>query len=256
MRIEALFRYRVVLAVLLSLFFQASFTTSCSLVRTVDTRELSLPVDGSPLNPEDGESVWFIRWLDGNGDVKYRYLTNPSAVLLEIHRESPVIVSACPVSDNTIFTPLPAGYLSGMPVETGLSMTLTWADGYAADYLLNLAAAGIDPREVNVDRLREAVRSRGGDNPWFLDTRRLSTDLIEGNLWIYSFRQKDRVAVFLPLQPGEWYSRYAPAEVMVAGNEGWSGFLPEGTHCFYNPVENLTVTATVDEEGRVVSLQG
>ena len=149
--------------------------------------------------------------------------------------------------------PAPAGYAgslaSGTPVE------LTWVDGFAADFLLDLARSGVNPGGINVERFRETVRTRCDGNPWFLDIRRLTGELLEGSLWTYSFRPLECHPVRLEFAAGRWHVSYLPDGSFESDGDVRTVSLPAGTHSFLQLPEEAVLVVTVDDQGRYASIQ-
>ena len=146
----------------------------------------------------------------------------------------------------------PAGFLVRQ-LPSGarqIECELRWEDGFSADYLLALSSRGLSPSLLNVDRFAQAVRERSEGTPWYLDTKRLSGELLAGELWIYSFRLLDFSEIVLPLPAGDWYTDYPPGPVMSAGAGGWTGRLPPGTHRFHRPADAAVRIVTIGEDGR------
>ena len=201
---------------------------------------------------------WDLSWLTDDGSVRSRRVANPENAALTLSRERPVILKAGPGTPGLprSYRIRPAGCIISAHREGLEELELNWEDGFAADFLLRMAGAGIDPARININRFREAVAERSESSPWYLDLKRLGSDLANGDLWIYSFKPLPVFDVVLPLSSGSWYSSYPPDPVIIAGEsgEGWSGMMPVGMHRFLRLPDEKAVTVSVDERGDVILL--
>jgi hypothetical protein len=199
---------------------------------------------------------WELSWLEYDGSVSRSRVPGDRPAVLKLAKESPVIISAVPVTPGfgAGFQFRPAGIVRpcDLPVED--EMRLTWEEGFTAGIMLTLAESGVHPSRVNLRRFLDTAAERGGPNPWKLDTRRLFEDLAAGRLWVYSFRLSPQFTVELPLPPGTWYSEYPRDPVLVSDASGWQGELPEGQSRFIRDSGDLVLTVGVDERGGFVML--
>lgn len=130
-------------------------------------------------------------------------------------------------------------------------LLMTWEHGFAADFLLKLAESGISPGYINIRRFLEAIELRLGSRPWNQDLVKLSSDLLGGDLWTYSFRISELLDVILPLQPGFWYSEYPPDLPLYSENGSWSGEMAAGLYNFVRLSDGSVVSVSVNERGDV-----
>lgn len=227
--------------------------TGCRLFSLSYPAEVILPDPAAAGYPEENLTGWEIRWLAGDGDVRHQTFGNVSEVLILLPREHPAVLAAYPRTDTEPFSLFPAGHAGR--AGPGTPLTLSWTDGFSADYLLELARSGVDPGMINIGRFRDTVRRRCGGNPWFLDTRRLTDELLQGDLWTYSFRSLERHEVILDFDPGRWQQSYLPAGFFESDGSARTMHLPAGTHSFLRLPEPRVLTVTVDAEGRFASIQ-
>ncbi len=237
---------------LLPCFFLIFCLTSCSPFGIRDTYRLVLP----ELSESDQGStgMWDISWLEPDGSVLNRRVDFDCKLELSLFREAPLIVSAQPVCEGGPYIIRPSGYLSRFPPAHVDELVLSWENGFASDYLLKIADFGISPNTVNIDRFREAVTKRIGDNPWLTDIDRLSRDLLAGDLWIYSFRIREGFAVPLSLPAGRWHTEYPPDPVLDADSSDLMVELPVGIHYFLRESDHLVACAEVNSKGEVLLL--
>ncbi len=232
------------------LFSSAAFI-SCSFIRTGDDVPLTLPLCIE-------SDYWDISWLSSDGSLLRKRVSRGSNVVISIPREMPVVVSAAPVMPESLypFRIKPAGYVVSAE-EPGCSrIDLSWEQGFEASFLLNLAASGIPPDSVNIRRFVETVESRSNGNPWNLDLNRLSSDLLSGELWVYSFRPRQSVEVSIPLSPGIWHPEYPPEKEMKSESGFWNGEITIGIHHFVRRADGMVVSVSVDDRGQVVVFSG
>ena len=255
------YRYRFLLVTSLKpvLFLTLLFGLgSCGFFGISDTVPLIWPAGGLPALGGSVPESWNISWLAIDGTVSRRRVVGNEQPMISFARESPVIVTASPVTPGfpEPFTFRAAGCVRAPDLPRPLELCLNWEEGFAASYLLSLAESGIRPESVNIRRFLEASDSRSGGNPWILDLRRLSSELLGGNLWIYSFRPLPEAEVMIPLPPGNWYSEYPPEPVIISAAGGWSGTLSTGLHHFIRPLDGLAASVSVDDRGDVIILSG
>ncbi|OQX28873.1 MAG: hypothetical protein B0D92_06630 [Spirochaeta sp. LUC14_002_19_P3] len=192
-----------------------------------------------------GTEAWRVCWLADSGMVQT--VSGNLPTFITAARELPVIVAAWPlVSDAPAgWSFKPAGFVQG----TGSmreAVELNWQDGFAAELLLELAQKGVDLRRINGGRLAENIVKRSDSKPWLVDRRRLVSDILEGNLWVYSVKLLELNDLVLPLPPGIWYSAWPLADPLTADGSGWSGPLPDGLHLFIRPADGTAVKVWVE----------
>lgn len=214
-----------------------------------DTYDIQLPEMPPSVIGQVDIVFWQISWLDFDGTVKILNVYEEDRPRLNLAREFPIVISFLPIINDEPFQFHPAGYLALQPPSETSTLVPGWSHGFAADYMLKLASHGINPGTVNIERFREGVITRSQGNPWFLDTRRLSTDLLSGNLWVYSIRQRETHPVILPLSPGLWLCEYLLDPSLEVANDGWFGVLPAGTFHFLRPADGTVCTVGIGDKG-------
>ena len=223
--------------------------SGCNFFCSGDSVRVTWPEKPAPAFGNRGATSWTLRWYAGDGSVQSRRVEAGESPRLVLAREIPLIVSGLPETE-TDYAPWrsrPAGFAAPIHEPRTGGVRLSWEDGFAADFLLNLADRGVAPHRINIERFVRAVRRRGSGRPWDLDGRRLASNLGDGDLRMYSFKSQNRRVVTVPLPAGIWYSAYPPDAEMVAGPGGWNGSLAPGLHFFLNPSAGLT--AGVEVEG-------
>ena len=224
--------------------------TSCSFYRTYD--ELSL------VWPDPGVDYWNLSWLSSEGTVSRRKVEGSLSPVISISREIPVLITAVPRrnEDSDLFRIKPAGIVSASCHPRSSILELSWEEGFCADFLLKLAESDISPEVVNIEKFRDSVISRSNGNPWNLDFRKLSSELLESEIWVYSFRQLPVFPVSIPLPAGRWLSEYPPEGEFISESDLWEGELCIGIHGFMRPADGMVIIVSVDERGDVILFSG
>ena len=228
----------------------------CSFYRMSDNVPLSWPCDGLAVLGGGDLVSWELSWLEADGSVSRRRVDGGERPFIALPRERPAIVSASPVTPflPEIYQTRPAGCVVHTAVPRPSELSLTWDQGFSAVFLLSLAEAGVPPDSINLRRFQEALEIRSEGNPWNIDLRRLSGDLLGGELWTYSFRLLPSVDVLIPFPPGTWYSEYPPNPVLISENGSWAGKLTVGMHNFIRPLDLRALSVSVDERGNIAVL--
>lgn len=229
----------------------------CGFYKVCDLVPLYLPAGGLGELQGSPPLFWNISWLDSDGLVGTRQVGEGDYFFVQIPREKPVIVTASPITPHIPgpFQLKSAGFVSAADNPRPLEILMTWERGFAADFLLNLAESGFAPEQINIRKFLEATELRLGDSPWCLDLARLSTELLKGDLWTYSFRNSEFFDVILPLQPGLWYSEYPPDKPIYSENGVWSGELAVGLHNFVRPSDGAIISVSINERGELTRFQ-
>lgn len=242
------FRFPVLLLCILSVI-----TGSCRFYRVWDPLPVSLPNGGLGILQGSLPIFWNISWLSADGSVGERRIREGDSLYLPIPREQPVIVAASPITPHlsSPFSVRPAGFVLAGDKPGPVELLMTWEHGFAADFLLTLARAGIAPEAINIGKFMEAIEVRLGDRAWNQDLAELSSELLGGDLWIYSFRISELLDVILPLPSGHWYSEYPPDLPLYSQYGSWSGELAVGLHDFVRPADGSVLTVSIDKRGDV-----
>ncbi len=229
---------------------------SCGFYRVSDDVLLTWPPGELPLFEGGEPAFWNLTWLSSDGAVSRQRVAGGTQPVVQLPREVPVIITAAPVIPDFLlpYRIRPAGCVMSVDCPRLSEMSLNWEQGFAADYLLDLAGLGIRPDAVNIRRFLEAVEERSKGNPWALDLKRLSSELLEGDLWIYSFRLLSMMDISIPLPGGSWYNEYPPDPVFVSEFGNWRGELSVGLHHFIRPSDGMVSTVSIDERGDVIVL--
>lgn len=242
---------------ILFLAFLAVVSGSCGFYKVCDVVPITLPDGGLEDLQGNLPLFWNISWLKADGTVGRRRVREGASLSLPIPRERPVVVTASPVTPHLPFPfqVRPAGFVSAADNPIPAELLVTWERGFAADFLLKLADSGISPEVINVRKFLEVIEIRLGRRTWDQDMAKLSSELLSGDLWSYSFRISELLDVVLPLQPGYWYSEYPPDQPLYSGNGSWSGELAIGLHNFVCPTDGSVVSVSINERGDVSVFQ-
>jgi len=238
-----------------SFFFLFLLTVpeSCSLYKISDEIQLIWPSDGVCFPGLDLPENWDITWLSSDGGVIRQRVSGENYPRITVPREIPLIVSASPVMDESDepFQIRPAGCVVSADTPRSPEITLSWEQGFNASFFLKLAESGVNPDVVNIRRFTETVLDRCNGRPWTLDLRKLNSEMLEGRLWVYSFRLLPFPEVSLPLPAGHWYGEYPPDTVMESLSGCWSGELPVGLFHLIREEDRMVLSISVNERGEV-----
>ncbi len=207
------------------------------------------------VSPMDDSCIGYICPVAGTAIIRTGSSTSFPDIALTVPREQPIIAAAYPVTGGN-FALKPAGCVISALERAGnnSAFSLSWTDGFAAEFLLKLASGGVSPSIVNIERLRREAVLKSNGNPWNLNQLKLSENVCSGKLSTRSFRLNPAHKVTLNLPSGNWYSDFPPAPDLISspGTEKWSGFLTEGLHSFYCPGSRQTAFISVDKTGNTV----
>lgn len=217
----------------------------CSLFSVSDDLVLIAPDGGPEGSGTLSVDGWTLAWLADSGRVKRMEGKLPSSITAA--RELPVVAAAWP---RVLGVPVdwnfkPAGFVQGVG-SLREAVELNWMDGLAAELLLELAQKGVDLRRINCGRLAENIVKRSDSKPWRVDRQRLVSDILQGNLWVYSVKLLELNNLELSLPPGTWYSAWPLADPLTADDSGWSGSLSDGLHLFICPANGTTIKVWVE----------
>jgi hypothetical protein len=181
-------------------------------------RSIAVTIPAVPRAYGEEDIVWTVRWWDGVAlrEVEVAVPANalpegrsPDASSLSLPLASSgaevVVVTAVATVEPGIRL-MPYG---GWVRAPGDSVTPTRELGVAAGVLLQLAAAGIDPALINVERLAEEVTEECGDDPATLDRERLVEALGTLEMRRYAIRRRERRECEISLPgdvPLDWIS--------------------------------------------------
>ena len=224
--------------------------TSCSFYRTYD--EFSL------VWPESGVDYWNLTWLSSEGIVFHRRVEGSFSPVISIARGIPLLITAVPQMKDApaLFQIKPAGFVSASCQPRSSILELSWEEGFSADFLLKLVQSGISPEIVNIEKFADSVISRSNGNPWNLDIRKLSSEFLESEIRVYSFRLLPIFPVSIPLPTGRWLSEYPPEGDIISESDLWEGELCIGLHGFMRPDDGMVIIVSVDERGDVILYSG
>ncbi len=229
--------------------------SSCSLFSASDDIPVKWPEEFPAASEIPEQASWTIHWLAESGEVKSSQVSGSGELSLSIPREIPLIVAAWPHFSGIFqfWHCKPAGFVQGT-AHVHEAIELNWLDGFAAEFLLELAQGGVDIRRLNIDRFRDTVSARSHAQPWKLDRRKLAEDIRDDSLWVYSMTQQASMDIGLPLPAGIWYSSYPPDLPLIADDSGWSGSMVHGLHQFIRPSDGTVAEVWIDERNVPVIL--
>jgi hypothetical protein len=153
-----------------------------------------------------------LEWPWTDGTVRTRSLACwPAEAVVELPRAAPVPILAVPIHAGVEL--LPAG---GVYPPDDPPLALSWSDGPVARCLLRLAAAGCDLSLLNTGRLLREAAALELEDPWHLDSGRLSAAISAGSLRVTDLRASDLRPVRLSLPPGLWIRDCAAAPALAS----------------------------------------
>lgn len=189
-------------------------------------RSIAVTIPALPGVYGEGDAVWTMRWWDGvalrevevavaaNAIPEGRSPDDPSfagsgtaCVSLPLASSGAEVVVATAVA--TVAPGIRLMPYGGWIRAPGDSVTLTRELGVAAEVILQLAAAGVDPGLINVERLAEEVTEECGDDPATLDRERLAEALGTLEMRRYAIRRRERRECEISLPgdvPSDWIS--------------------------------------------------
>jgi len=231
------------------------FSVACGFFGVSDNVIIRWPSGGLPIYDGANPSSWEVCWLNSSATVSKRRVDScQGPLVLELPRESPLIVMATPVTVEYAgpYRVRPAGAVAGADSPLPKSLQLSWEDGFSARLLLSLVDAGIPPHAINQRRFAASARKRSGNKPWRLNQSYLKNDIAEGKLRTYSFRLLEIFKIKAALPEGIWYSQFPPDPPLISSRDGWEGFLPRGIWHFARPSDAKIATISVDANGRAL----
>jgi hypothetical protein len=228
---------------------------SCGFFRVADPLTISwTELDLTHLSAA-GPDSWTLSWLNSDGLVTLCRIPGNELPTISVPRESPVVIAASPVFSQfpAPYSVKPAGIVVAGDDPRSSTLQLSWKQGFSAVFLLRMAESGVSPGLINIRRFLDAVDERSESDPWSLDTGKLASEILSGDLWTYSFRVLDFQEVAVPLPPGIWYSEYPPDSPVIPENGIWDGHLTPGLHHFLRSPDCSVVSVSVDERGDVIT---
>ncbi len=234
--------------------FSILFST-CALFSFSDDIPVKWPEECPAASELSKQTSWTIHWLTESGKVKSSQVSGNEELSLSIPREIPLIVAAWPhFSDNFQFWHCkPAGFVQGT-AHVHEKIELNWLDGFAAEFLLELAQGGMNMRRLNIDRFRDTISARSHAQPWKLDRQKLAADIRDKSLWVYSITLQESMDISLPLPAGIWYSSYPPDPPLIVDDSEWIGSMVNGLHQFIRPSDGTVAEVWINERNVPVIL--
>ncbi len=211
-----------------------------------------LPEEPHPWEQAGAALSYRIEYLDGEGRRESARLPpGRRSVKLRLGRRL-----SCPVIALPAGRLPPAGGFAGAAEGSGEVITgrrtlrLSWREGAAAQLMLSLAAAGLQP-DVDGTALAEEMERKGGGDPWRCDTGELRTVLALG---IFSRRHVDALPereVLLPLSGEGWVAANPLFRgKVVSHSEGVTVTgMYAGIHAFYRPASGTAALIQAEKRG-------
>jgi hypothetical protein len=206
-----------------------------------------------------------IEWPGG----EYRVDADGGRVVLELPAERYVPVLAYPELGSSRGELRPAGGVTSLPGAAGTAVELSYCLGPAAELLRSCRRGDFD-RQVgdfspvdafNVPRYIDEFLSRGGEDPWRVDLRRLEIALSTGNFRADLIRPETVRTLHLPeefAKSGEWISGnpFSGVSESTAGT-GLEVEITPGEHWYFSADgERWLHIVSDEEEWHAVSSRG
>ena len=206
----------------------AKLTDGVFLVRYLESADFSTGVIGE------------IEISPGSRSVRLRLPNLPVVPVIAVPRFGipPAALKAC-------------GAIHPRQLADGDRLTLTWADGFLAQLLLECAASGDSVQAVNTPKLQLEILKRSGGNPWRLDTHALKMAVVNETLAYRSLKLLPSHDVEIEAAPGRWIDGNPHSLTPVERLSGDAVFpdLSEGVHSFFRVDGNDRIDISVESTG-------
>lgn len=161
-----------------------------------------------------GVSAWEVRWWDGDAVREKEWGTGreavPSTLILPLDSGGAIRPVAVLVPRAGPAGDIPLAPVGGWLREGETTIHPDRHGGEIGEVLLALAAKGMDPALINVERLDQLIRSRLSRNPRRLDRARLVTALARREMRSYHVSERSivlhQVRLLLPDRTVPWIS--------------------------------------------------
>ena len=232
-----------------SLFLLVLLTSSCDFLAFEDSIAVHLPTLEPDVLKKNAPVSWRYTWLSESNSIRVQNVPASEVPLLAFPREANVIVTAEPIFSESLsaWSFHPAGYVRSVDRPGTESITLSWEQGFAAQFLLELADQGVNLLQFNLRRFKEALEERSKGEYWNINRTKMVEKLIDGSFYYYSISLSELIDTVLPLPEGLWYSDYALQAPLTVQSEGWHGELKEGFHRFIRLDDSLVAEIWIDK---------
>ncbi len=112
--------------------------------------------------------------------------------------------SAVPVAVYLASGGKPSGGIFPQTLSDGMHLGVSPEHGFLAELLLSLLPEGERMESVNISRLMEVIRDKGGGNPWSIDPEILTMSLLLGSMAEYRIKQQETTEYTFEDMPGGW----------------------------------------------------
>jgi hypothetical protein len=198
--------------------------------------ELVMPAVPDYAVQKFGVPSFLVSYRDPGGEVEAIMVPAgaPSVdISLPVKPVLPLLARPVFGGDETVL--LPAGALYPAGGGSGKSLSLTWENGFAAELLLRMEAAGFPLDKFNAPRFFREAHTRGEGNPWNLDEEKIVAELQGLSFRADRIKLKNTFPVSLPVSGEVWFSHnvLTSPPVEKEGETVDFGYLPAGYHRYY-----------------------
>ncbi len=230
----------------------ASFSlTCCGALDSVEiTVELPEPPSLWPSKLSAGS--YLIRYLESARSVgEIEVAPGIRSVLLRLPKLAVVPVIALPQFGRPPAVLHGSGAVFPRQLEEGDRLSLTWAEGFLAQLLLECAVSGDSMQAVNTPKLQLELLDRSDGDPWRLDFDALKSAIVNETLAFRSLKLLPRHDVTMEVKPGIWIggNPLSLSGIDCTSGEAVFSDLPEGVHSFFLVDGNERIDISVRSTG-------
>lgn len=170
-----------------------------------------------------------------------------NAVRLTVGKRTNLPLLAYPLLEDRPDLLRPSGGVYPLDLEKGDVVRLSYRDGFLAELLLPMCAAGDLLEALNVSRLRRETWDRSLGDPWSLDREAILETLLYGSMRSGRIRRRPSFELSIEVPAGTWVAGnpfiapiLAPPARPLLELHG----LPTGVHRFFRNDDRIDVAVT------------
>ena len=214
----------------------ALFSLSCCGVLDCTEVTVELPAPPALWPAELKAGTFLVRYLESAGSIgEIEIGPGNRSAQLRLPNLPVVPVVAVPRFGRPPAALKASGAVYPRQLKEGEKLTLTWADGFLAQLLLECAVSGDSVQAVNTPKLQLGLLDRSDGDPWRLDARALKTAIVNETLAYRSLKLLPRHDIALETLPGKWIGGNPLSLSLIDCSSGEAVFtdLAEGVHSFF-----------------------
>ncbi len=195
--------------------------------------------------------VWEVWWVHDGGGGETRVPVTTRYIEVPVAGSGIVVAGAALVERGVSRSLRPAGCV----VVPGRGGEFLWRLGPPAQVVRRLAANGIPPSVVNVERLAAEFAARVPADPWSVDLDRLAERIAAGEMRGSYIAGREPVGVIIDVPPGRYRSEDVlaePVDTRTVGNGSEAEFsvVPGRRGLWWHQDEALEVVVRCSSYGR------